>query len=113
MRYDILAGLLGDDAYNDGDKMHKGARFVYRSRSAEGRNILETLNYLLYSGPAQDLVLRLWEVYTSPKWRIPHFCLSSLGELVGWAMPDRYCPRNGRTNKALYALGYKITLYGE
>ena len=46
-----------------------------------------------------------------PNEKLLHIGLSTIGELVGWAMTDRYPPRNGRTSKALYALGYDVTIH--
>ncbi len=34
--------------------------------------------------------------------------ISSIAEVVGWARPEDTPPRNGRTNKALRALGYPV-----
>ncbi|WP_371200120.1 phospholipase, partial [Ectothiorhodospira sp. PHS-1] len=36
--------------------------------------------------------------------------LSSLGEIVGWARPDEFPPRNMRTSKGLRALGYNVRI---
>jgi hypothetical protein len=30
---------------------------------------------------------------------------------LGWALPDTFPPRNGRTAKALKALGYEVTVH--
>lgn len=32
-------------------------------------------------------------------------------EVVGWARPEVAPPRNGRTSKALYALGFNVKIY--
>ena len=103
---------LGIPKVADGDeKICKGAEWVYRQRSAEGKTVLDLINYLLYAGDEHNVVLRLWETSHSDEWKIPHFGLSSLGELIGWALPNRFPPRNGRTNKALFALGYEVELF--
>ena len=46
----------------------------------------------------------------SDDWAIPHVGLSSLGEIVGWARPDEFPPRNMRTSKGLRALGYNVRI---
>jgi hypothetical protein len=71
------------------------------------------LHDLLYGGPTGQLPDRLYEAAWNPEKRIPHFGIGSLGEIVGWALPDEMPPRNGRTSKALYALGYDVKLYSE
>lgn len=38
--------------------------------------------------------------------KIPHFCLNTLEELIGWVMPNKFTPRNNRTNRTLYFLDY-------
>ena len=75
--------------------------------------MLETINYVLHGGLPNQLSDRLWESVDNQKWIIPHLGVSSLGEMVGWAMPDIFPPRNGRTSKALYALGYKVRIHSE
>ncbi|MBL8426498.1 MAG: phospholipase [Dechloromonas sp.] len=46
----------------------------------------------------------------SDDWAIPHIGLSSLGEIVVWARPDEFPPRNMRTSKGLRALGYNVRI---
>lgn len=46
----------------------------------------------------------------SDDWAIPHIGLSSLGEIVCWARPDEFPPRNMRTSKGLRALGYSMRI---
>lgn len=87
------------------------ARHVYRARSDKGRSAVETLHYVLYGGPQDDTPLRLWDAMHDPLWKIDRLGVSGLGELVGWALPDRFPPRNGRTSKALRALGQKVTIH--
>jgi hypothetical protein len=53
---------------------------------------------------------RLWNAIRSDDWAIPHIGLSSLGEIVGWARPDEFPPRNMRTSKGLRALGYNVRI---
>lgn len=52
----------------------------------------------------------LWEATRNEHWRIPHIGLSSLGEIIGWARPDEFPPRNMRTSKGLRALGHKVNI---
>jgi len=43
-----------------------------------------------------------------PGYQLEDVGISTYGELVGWARPDEYPPRNQRTNKAIKALGREI-----
>lgn len=86
------------------------AKSLYNSKSNSGHSILETINYLLYGGSSEKIPERIWEVVNLDKWRIPHLGISSVGELVGWAMPNKFPPRNERTSKALRALGYNVKI---
>ena len=76
------------------------------------RNLLnwsppQLLKHLLFGGPISEVPTRLYECLQSPH-KIPGFDWSTLGELVGWALPNDYPPRNDRTNKALRALGWNV-----
>ena len=71
----------------------------------------DVLQFVLYGTDPGDMELRLWDGISNREWRIPHFGKSILGETVGWARPDDYPPRNNRTNKALRALGFDVTLF--
>ncbi|WP_426769121.1 hypothetical protein [Enterobacter cloacae complex sp. 375A2] len=53
---------------------------------------------------------RLWNAIRSDDWAIPHVGLSSLGEIVVWARPDEFPPRNMQTSKGLRALGYNVRI---
>jgi len=44
----------------------------------------------------------------APQWRLRWVQFSTWGEVVGWARPDEYPPRNDRTLKGLRALGYPV-----
>jgi len=89
------------------------ARKLYEEITDSGGGILDLLNYLLYGGTKANLPDRLFEVSFSPAWRIRHAGLSTFGEIVGWALPNEFPPRNGRTSKALYALGYDVIIHTE
>jgi hypothetical protein len=82
-----------------------------RLKVADGASVLDTLRYVLYEGNRGDLPERLWDALTDPRWKIAHFGLSALGELVGWALPDDFPPRNSRTSKALRSLGFDVVVH--
>jgi len=66
------------------------------------------LNYVVWGNGSVSA--RLWNAIRSDDWAIPHVGLSSLGEIVGWARPDEFPPRNMQTSKGLRALGYNVRI---
>lgn len=90
------------------DKVQKFGERLWRTRSAGGKSILELLEYNIWG--YGNVATRLWKSVRDEQWRIPHIGLSSLGEIIGWARPDEFPPRNMRTNKALRALGYTVRI---
>lgn len=89
------------------------ANFLFSRHSQNGSSVLQVLNQVLYGGRDDALPTQLWEATADDLWRIEHLGISALGELVGWALPDKFPPRNNRTSKALYALGFPVTFLGE
>ncbi|MBY3397119.1 phospholipase [Rhizobium laguerreae] len=106
-----LIGLKGDRPYDIPEKVDALARHIYRAPNRGGVSALETLSYILYDGRIEDVPVRLWNAIVDPKRKIELIGVSALGEIVGWALPDRYPPRNGRTSKALRSLGYDVTVH--
>jgi hypothetical protein len=92
------------------DRVHQLAKYVYGQRSGDGSTPMEILDYIIYGGPDAEIPSRIFECGLAPK-KIRHMGVSAYGELVGCAKPDFSPPRNGRTSKALYALGYKVTIH--
>lgn len=84
---------------------------IWNDRTANGIRINEVIQHVLYGGTDQQLPERLWLALTDPQWKIDGFGVSALGELVGWALPDQFPPRNGRTSKALRSLGFEVTVH--
>ena len=94
-------------------RAEKVARWVWLQRTSNSATPVGMLRHVLYGGAIDDVTERIWDAAFTSAWHIPRFGLSCIGEIVGWAMPDRFPPRNGRTSKALYALGFDVTLYSE
>ena len=88
------------------------AEFVWKQRSGSGKTILQNWYYVLYGGESARIPERIFESVTSEEWKISHCGLSTIGEVVGWAVPDLYPPCNQRTRKALVALGYVVKVNG-
>lgn len=87
------------------------ASMIMRERNRLGRDIRELLEYVLYGGANENLWERLYNAGRNPKYSIPRYGLNSIAEVVGWARPEVAPPRNGRTSKALYALGFNVRIY--
>ena len=105
-------GLRSDGAvYTIPEKVKALATRIWNDRTSNGAQVKDLLRHILYGGPDQQLPARLWLALTDPTWKIDGLGVSALGELVGWALPDRFPPRNGRTSKALRSLGYEVTIH--
>jgi len=88
------------------------ANYLFNQRAPNGATIPEVIHFVLYGGAEGDLVSRLWDATTDGPWKIDHLGVSALGEIVGWALPDRFPPRNNRTSKALRSLGFPVRVHG-
>jgi hypothetical protein len=108
----VTLNLVSGQSYDKATKTGELSKFLFGRRTQNGMGILEVINYVLYGGGDESLPIRLWEATTDDKWHIDHLGISSLGELIGWALPDRFPPRNNRTSKALRSLGYPVTVHG-
>lgn len=106
-----MLGMPEGQHQNAADKIAAFGHWLYPQKSVEGESVLSTTYHVLYGGSVDDVPDRLWTAVHDPRWQIGHFKMSSLGEMIGWAMPDRYPPRNSRTSKALRALGNDVRIY--
>ena len=84
---------------------------IWNSKAENGSSVTGVITYILYGGPDDLLPERRWEAVADPKWKLECMGISAYGELVGWAMPDKFPPRNGRTSKALRSLGYDVQVH--
>jgi len=102
---------LGAGKANIDERVAAFAQWIWNQRSKTGGTALQTFFYVIWGRGGFDgepITQRLWSGHIDDEWAIPHIGLSTLGELVGWARPDDFPPRNGRTSKALKALGYRV-----
>lgn len=97
--------------YTIPQKLDALAARIWNTEGANGGRVRALLHHILFGGPPDQLPERLWQGIDDPKWKVEGLGISALGELVGWALPDRFPPRNGRTSKALRALGYNVTVH--
>lgn len=97
--------------YSIPQKVDALAKRIWHEQSSEGERVKRLLTHILYGGSSEQLPERLWQGVTDPAWKMDGLGISSLGEIVGWALPDKFPPRNGRTSKALRSLGYDVTIH--
>jgi PLD-like domain len=87
------------------------ARLILCQRNRKGWDVRQLLHYVLYGGPNDEIWQRLYHAGRDPDYTIARYGLNSLAEVVGWARPEVVPPRNGRTSKALRALGFDVKVY--
>ncbi len=106
-----VVGLPDTRQYSIEEKTRALAAHVHRARTAGGPSAPQVLEHVLYGGPADRLAERLWDAVAEPRLKLDHMGVSAFGEIVGWALPDEFPPRNGRTSKALRSLGYDVEVH--
>ncbi len=80
------------------------------------RSVSTVLLYALWGddrryGDGGSPAERIWTATSDEDWKLPHLGRRILGELIGYARPDEYPPRNNRVSKTLYALGFDKIKY--
>lgn len=81
-----------------------------KQRNQKGQDIRSVLYDVLYSGKPENIWERIYHASKTEELWLPHYGINSIAEVVGWAQPETTPPRNGRTNKALRALGYPVRI---
>ncbi len=97
--------------YKNPQKIEALAKTIWNDQSFGGKSVKDLLNFILYGGEDKELSKRLWQGFNDPTWKIKGLDIGCLGEIVGWARPEKFPPRNGRTSKALRSLGYNVKLH--
>lgn len=83
------------------------AKILDGQHSTTGRfTCREVFDFVIW-GPG-DVAERIWKASHHPDYKLKHIGANIFGEIVGWARPTEYPPRNSRTSKALRALGNTI-----
>lgn len=110
----IPAAMLGrpDASYLDiPSRMPLYAELMEKERTRKGWDVRKLLHYVLYEGKDADIWERLYHAGRDPEYTLRRFGLNSIAEVTGWARPEVTPPRNGRTSKALRALGFDVKIY--
>lgn len=101
---------LGDAPGGDA-KTERLAEILYSQKSLSGKMTApEVLDFVIW-GPG-DVADRIWKASHDKDYKLRHIGQNIFGEIVGWARPEDYPPRNSRSSKALRCLGYQVTVYG-
>lgn len=88
------------------------AQYLLGQESTTGKTVQDVLRYVIWGDDqTPDIGERIWDATQEEEWKLPHLGPSILGEIVGYARPDEYPPRNGRVSKTLAALGYDGVVY--
>lgn len=87
------------------------AKWLWEKRNSKGERVNDLLAWVLDDGPPEQLPARLFDAAQVEDRRFAHFGTNQIAEIAGWARPDICPPRNGRTSKALRALGYDVSVY--
>jgi hypothetical protein len=103
--------LAAGERHNMRTKTTALAKYLFDRRARNGSTVLQVIHYVLYEGSQEEIPKRLWRATPEGPWHIEHLGISALGELVGWALPDRFPPRNNRTSKSLRSLGFSVGVH--
>jgi hypothetical protein len=95
------------ESQQDADtKVRIHAEQLWEQRTEDGKSPLEVLEYVIW-GPG-EVEQRIWRAARYEAWRLRWMQFSTYGEIVGWARPNDFPPRNERTLKGLRGLGYSV-----
>lgn len=93
-------------------KIVRMAELLFTERTISNKmSAREVLDYVIW-GPG-DVADRIWRADSTNKdFKVRHLGKSFYGEIVGWARPNEFPPRNSRSSKALRCLGLNVKVYG-
>ena len=89
-------------------KLRRHCEQLWTKLSPGGKTPLETLQYVIWGPDTENIETRIWNGSRDRKWALPWTREATLGDALGWARPHDYPPINGRSLKALRALGFDI-----
>lgn len=104
-------GLTGNTESSGEQQVANFASWLWHCTNKRGSGIVELLTFVLDEGLPEELPSRLFDASYGADRKFLHFGVNQIGELAGWARPDLYPPRNGRTSKALRALGFDVRVH--
>jgi hypothetical protein len=84
------------------------ARYLLGHHTKNGRGVRDVLRYVIWGDKeTSEVGLRIWHTISDPNWHLRNLGPNMLGEMVGYARPDDFPPRNARASKVLRALGFE------
>ena len=106
-----FVGLPSDRNYSIEEKVGALSRRAWSARTVSGVDVRGVIRHILHGGEEEEVPVRIWQALREDRWKMEGLGISALGELVGWALPDSFPPRNGRTSKALRSLGFDVKVH--
>lgn len=105
-------GLPVGEEHSKEERCDIFAQFLLKHRTESGFGVADVLKYVLWGDrQTPDCAERIWNAVTDGRWKLPHLGINILGELVGYARPDDFPPRNNRVSRCLHALGFPNISY--
>ena len=102
---------LENNVYSVDEKLIAFAKSLWSKRNRKGQSVVELLQYVIRGGRPENIPERLFDAANSNDLKFAHFGTNQIAEMIGWARPEFFPPRNGRTSKSLRALGFNVALY--
>ena len=106
-----ILGLEQSPNASEDDRVAAFAEWLWKKRNGRSERVNELLRFVLDGGPPEDIPSRLFDAVNQPELSFSHLGTNQIAEFAGWARPGLCPPRNGRTSKALRALGYDVRVY--
>lgn len=107
IRFERL-GLAKGDSRTREERCRLLAAVLCDRTTGSGKSVRDLLDFVIWGDSVTpNCAERIWDGAHSPEWKMPGLGENTLGELIGYARPDDYPPRNGRVGKSLFALGYE------
>ena len=102
---------LENNVYSVDEKLIAFAKSLWSKRNRKGQSVVELLQYVIRGGRPENIPERLFDAANSNDLKFAHFGTNQIAGMIGWARPEFFPPRNGRTSKSLRALGFNVALY--
>jgi len=100
-------GLAEGEQHTKEERSKIFAQFLMERKTEAGLRVQDVLTYVIWGDKeCPDCAERIWNAATDARWKLPHIGVNILGELVGYARPDEFPPRNNRVSRCLHALGF-------
>lgn len=108
-----VIGSMGGESVSMDDRCRWMGNNLARARNKRGWDIKKLFQFVLYENndDLNKAVENLFTAAKDPQHKFDRVGLNTLAEIMGWVKPELVPPRNGRTSKALYALGFPVKLH--